>query len=57
MLALALNKKLTGQVPCYFLPVVQVDKSNVYDVVMKSGFQKYDDVYKNVPEEARPPKP
>jgi D-xylose transport system substrate-binding protein len=54
---LALNKKLTGQVPCYFLPVVQVDKSNVYDVVVKSGFQKYDDVYQDVPEGARPPKP
>ena len=55
--ALTLNKRLTGQVPCYFLPVVQVDKNNVYDVVVKSGFQKYDDVYRNVPEGKRPPRP
>ncbi len=25
-----------------FLPVVQVTKANVYDVVVKSGFQTYD---------------
>jgi D-xylose transport system substrate-binding protein len=55
--ALTLNKTLTGRVPCYFLPVVQVDKSNIYDVVVKSGFQKYDDVYGGVPEDRRPPRP
>jgi len=53
---LTLNNKLTGQVPCDFLQVVQVDKNNVYDVVVKSGFQKYDDIYRDVPEEKRPPK-
>jgi D-xylose transport system substrate-binding protein len=55
--ALALNKRLTGQVPCYFLPVVQVDKENLYDVVVKSGFQKYDDVYGDIPEGKRPSRP
>jgi D-xylose transport system substrate-binding protein len=28
---LALNKKLTGEVPCFFLKVVPVDKANLYD--------------------------
>jgi D-xylose transport system substrate-binding protein len=55
--ALALNKKLTGQAPCFFLPVVPVDKDNVYDVVVKSGFQAWDDVYRDVPEDKRPPRP
>jgi len=54
---LTLNNKLTGEVPCYFLQVVQVDKNNVYDVVVKSGFQKYDDIYRDIPESKRPPKP
>ncbi len=54
---LALNGKLTGQVPCYFLKVVPVDKNNLYEEVIKSGFQKYDDVYRDIPEKMRPPKP
>ncbi|BAJ63739.1 D-xylose ABC transporter substrate-binding protein [Anaerolinea thermophila] len=47
----------TGEVPCYFLPVSQVTKDNVYDLVVKSGFQKYDDVYRDIPEDQRPPRP
>lgn len=47
----------TGEVPCKFLPVVQVNKDNVYDIVVKSGFQPYDDVYRDIPEAQRPPKP
>jgi D-xylose transport system substrate-binding protein len=54
--ALTLDEKLKGKVPCKFLPVVQVDKTNVYDVVIKSGFQKYDEVYRDIPESKRPPK-
>jgi len=53
---LTLDDSLQGQVPCKFLPVVQVDKSNVYDVVIKSGFQKYDEVYRDIPADKRPPK-
>lgn len=51
------DAKKTGDVMAYFLPVQQVDKSNVFDLVVKSGFQKYDDVYKDIPEASRPPKP
>jgi len=47
----------TGEVACYFLPVEQVNKDNVYDLVVKSGFQGYDDVYRDIPEGQRPPKP
>ena len=40
-----------------FLPVVQVTKDNVYDLIVKSGFQTYDDVYRDIPADQRPPKP
>ena len=53
---LAMDRKLAGQVPCYFLDVVPVDKGNLYEQVIKSGFQKYDDVYRDVPESRRPPR-
>src|SRR5512137_822251 len=46
-----------GNVQAAFLPVVQVTKDNVYDVVVKSGFQSYDDVYRGIPEDQRPPRP
>ena len=54
---LTLEENLKGSVPCKFLDVVQVDKSNVYDIVIKSGFQKWEEVYKDIPENERPPKP
>ena len=54
---LTLDDTLEGSVPCKFLPVIQVTKENVYDVVVVSGFQSYDDVYRDIPEEDRPAKP
>jgi D-xylose transport system substrate-binding protein len=54
---LTLDENLTGEVPCKFLKVVQVNKDNVYDVVVKSGFQPWEDVYKDIPASKRPPKP
>jgi D-xylose transport system substrate-binding protein len=51
------DKTKTGDVPCLFLPVQQVNKDNVYDLVVKSGFQKYDDVYRDIPAAQKPPKP
>jgi D-xylose transport system substrate-binding protein len=47
----------TGNVTALFLPVVQVTKDNVYDLIVKSGFQSYDDVYRDIPDAQRPPKP
>jgi D-xylose transport system substrate-binding protein len=51
------DKTKTGQILAFFLPVVQVTKDNIYDVVVKSCFQNYDDVYRDIPEDQRPPKP
>jgi D-xylose transport system substrate-binding protein len=53
---LTLDDKLTGSAPCKFLKVFGVDKDNVYDLIIKSGFQDYDVVYKDIPEKDRPPK-
>lgn len=46
------SDKYTGEVPCVFLPVVQVTKENVYDEIVKSKFQDYDAVYRDI---ANPP--
>jgi D-xylose transport system substrate-binding protein len=55
--ALTNDKTKTGNVQALFLPVVEVTKDNVYDVVVKSGFQTYDNVYRNVPADQLPPRP
>src|SRR5512136_3131005 len=57
MAELTNDPKKTGDVMAYFLPVVQVTKDNVYDLIVKSGFQKYDDVYRDIPADKRPPVP
>jgi D-xylose transport system substrate-binding protein len=54
---LTVDPSKKGEVPCVFLDVAQVTKDNVYDLVVKSGFQKYDDVYRDIPEGQRPAKP
>ena len=54
---LTVDDKYTGEVPCVFLEVQQVNKDNVYDLVVASEFQAYDDVYRDIPEGQRPPKP
>ena len=54
---LTLDDSLTGSVPCMFLPVVQVDADNLYDEVILTGFQPYDEVYRDIPEDQRPPRP
>lgn len=52
------NDKLDGkEVPSILLEVTSVDKSNLMDTVIKDGYAKYEDVYKNVPEADRPKKP
>lgn len=57
MAELTNNTVTEGEVGCIFLPVYQVTKDNVYDLIVKSGFQSYDDVYRDIPEADRPPKP
>jgi D-xylose transport system substrate-binding protein len=51
------DNTLTGNIQGAFLEVVQVNKANVYDVVVKSGFQSYDDVYRGIPADQLPPRP
>lgn len=51
------GQNLAGSVNCKFLPVISVNKDNVYKEVVVSGFQKYDDVYKDIPQDKRPPRP
>jgi D-xylose transport system substrate-binding protein len=46
-----------GEVDCFFLPVQQVNADNAYDLVVVSQFQAYDDVYRDIPEDQRPPQP
>jgi D-xylose transport system substrate-binding protein len=45
---LTLDKTKTGDVPCKFLQVVQVTKDNVKQVVVDSGYQSYEGVYKDI---------
>jgi D-xylose transport system substrate-binding protein len=54
---LTVDDTKTGEVPCVFLEVQQVNKDNVYELVVVSGFQSYDDVYRDIPESERPAKP
>ena len=54
---LTVDPSKTGEVPCVFLPVQQVNKDNVYDLVVKSGFQSYDDVYRDIPADQLPRNP
>lgn len=44
-------------VPFIKLDPIKVDKENLVDTVIKDGFHSYDEVYKNVPESERPPRP
>jgi D-xylose transport system substrate-binding protein len=43
------NKKMAGTVPCKFLQVFQVTKDNLKKLVVDSGFQSYQGVYKDIP--------
>jgi D-xylose transport system substrate-binding protein len=43
-------------VPSINLEIIAVDKDNMMSTIIADGFHKYEDVYKNVPENERPPK-
>ena len=42
------DKAKTGNVPCKFLQVFQVTKTNLKQLVVDSGFQTYEGVYKDI---------
>ena len=52
-----MNDAIKKEVPSILLEVTSVDKANLMDTVIKDGYAKYEDVYKNVPEADRPKKP
>lgn len=43
------DKKMTGTVQCKFLQVFQVTKVNLKPLVVDTGFQPYEGVYKDIP--------
>ena len=45
---LTLDKSKVGDVPCKFLEVIQVTKDNLKKVVVDSGYQSYEGVYKDI---------
>lgn len=51
------NASLTGEVMAKYLPVTEVTKDNLYEAVVVSGFASYDEVYQDIPEAQRPPRP
>jgi D-xylose transport system substrate-binding protein len=54
---LTLDDALQGNVQALFLPVEQVNQDNVNALCVENGFQAYDDVYRDIPEDQRPPAP
>ena len=52
-----MNDAIHKEIPAILLEVTAVDKSNLMDTVIKDGYAKYEDVYKNVPEADRPKRP
>ncbi len=52
-----MNDHLKKDVRAILLEVTAVDKANLMDTVIKDGYAKYEDVYKNVPEADRPKRP
>lgn len=52
------NDRLNGrEVPSILLEVTVVDKDNLMDTVIKDGYAKFEDVYRNIPEGERPKRP
>ena len=47
-----MNDAIEKDVPAILLEVTSVDKDNLMTTVIKDGYAKYEDVYKNVPERA-----
>lgn len=52
-----MNDNIKKEIPAILLEVQVVDKNNLIDTVIKDGYVSYEDVYANVPENKRPPKP
>ena len=51
-----MNDSMKKEIPAILLEVTTVDKANLMTTVIKDGYVKFEDVYKNVPEADRPKK-
>ncbi len=51
-----MNDTLKKEIQAILLEVTTVDKANLMETVIKDGWAKFEDVYKNVPEADRPKK-
>jgi D-xylose transport system substrate-binding protein len=49
-----MNDNIKKEIPAILLEVTVVDKDNLMATVVKDGFSKFEDIYKNVPAENRP---
>jgi D-xylose transport system substrate-binding protein len=49
-----MNAAIGKEVPAILLQVVTVTKDNLMDTVIKDGYARFEDVYRNVPENERP---
>ena len=54
---LTTDEPLQGNVQALFLPVEQVNADNAFDLCVANGFQSYDDVFRDIPEDQRPARP
>jgi D-xylose transport system substrate-binding protein len=45
------------KVPSIFADVAVVDSTNIVETVVADGFHSYDDIYRAIPEDKRPPRP
>jgi D-xylose transport system substrate-binding protein len=52
-----MNDAIKKEIPAILLEVTAVDKANLMDTVIKDGYAKYEDIYRNVPESDRPKRP
>jgi D-xylose transport system substrate-binding protein len=46
-----------GTIFCILLPVKVLDQQNLFELVVRSGYQDYDDVYREIPDSLRPARP
>ena len=46
-----------GTIFCILLPVQVLTPDNLFDLVVRSGYQAYDDVYREIPDSLRPARP
>lgn len=46
-----------GTISCILLPVHSLTQDNLFELVVRSGYESYDDVYREIPDGLRPARP